>query len=337
MEDRMRYEEELKGLRSIIENQKKNIEAIKSEANEEHSKCKETIQQQKIDIESVLKEANSLKIEIGELKKKHKELEDKHEHFVGEMKDKIECPVCLDVPRIGPVPVCPNGHFVCMKCKTESCPTCRVIMGDGKSLLAVTIIENIEYKCKFDDCEDYFTVDKLEDHYKDCYHRIVSCPADSCREQVGLSKLIDHLIEENCSYDSALKRVENNSLVKDKFTMKEAMRSIPTIEWKLTIYTYEDVDFAILLKKQDGLYYFSMVMFSSEDECSKYKVEMTVHDRDSTDVSFNFIGTPCSIDGDKIKLKYLGLAVTSNGIEKVLRAKSNNTFEFSLTFSIKKK
>ena len=28
----------------------------------------------------------------------------------------IECPVCLTLPRAGPVPCCANGHFVCSPC-----------------------------------------------------------------------------------------------------------------------------------------------------------------------------------------------------------------------------
>ena len=46
--------------------------------------------------------------------------------LIQKLKDKLECPVCLDVPRNAPVPVCLNGHFVCQKCKRDSCPSCRI-------------------------------------------------------------------------------------------------------------------------------------------------------------------------------------------------------------------
>merc|ERR1719154_873623 len=74
---------------------------------------------------------------------------DKRNQILNQMKDKVECPVCMEVPRSGPFPVCPNGHFVCKKCKTESeseaCPTCRVPMGNRKSLLASIVIDNIKH------------------------------------------------------------------------------------------------------------------------------------------------------------------------------------------------
>ena len=76
----------------------------------------------------------------------------KYEELVRKLRDKVECPVCFDVPKSAPVPVCPNGHVVCVKCVREVCPTCRVRMEDGTSTLAVTVIENIEHTCEHEDC-----------------------------------------------------------------------------------------------------------------------------------------------------------------------------------------
>ena len=49
-----------------------------------------------------------------------------------EMKAKMECPVCLNIPKEGPVPCCPRGHLVCTTCfekikegQRRDCPTCR--------------------------------------------------------------------------------------------------------------------------------------------------------------------------------------------------------------------
>ena len=48
---------------------------------------------------------------------------------VGTLRKRVECPVCLEIPRSGPVFVCKNGHFVCQKCKRGgNCPTCREVM-----------------------------------------------------------------------------------------------------------------------------------------------------------------------------------------------------------------
>merc|ERR1719470_221816 len=63
----------------------------------------------------------SLQLEVDAGKTIYKELQDKHDKICNQLKDKLECPVCLEIPRTGPVYICPNGHFVCKK--TEACPT----------------------------------------------------------------------------------------------------------------------------------------------------------------------------------------------------------------------
>merc|ERR1719154_1055879 len=126
---------------------------------------------------------------------------DKRNQILNQIKDKVECPVCMEVPRSGPFPVCPNGHFVCRRCKTGACPTCRVAMGNGMSLLAGIVVDNIKHGCRFVDCEESFAVDKVEDHEKICQHRIVSCPHDLCKEKFALSNVLKHLqfSEQKCA------------------------------------------------------------------------------------------------------------------------------------------
>ena len=88
----------------------------------------------------------------------------KYEDLVKKLRDKVECPVCFDVPRKAPVPVCPNGHVVCVRCARAECPTCRVKMERGTSTLAVTVIENIDHQCDHEGCDASFPLASLEEH-----------------------------------------------------------------------------------------------------------------------------------------------------------------------------
>merc|ERR1712059_36242 len=128
---------------------------------------------------------------------KHKGLAKKQEDFVQLLRDKVECPVCLDVPRSFPIPVCPNGHVVCSKCVKKECPTCRVKMWYGKSTLAVAIIENIDHECEHEGCQDRFQFWELDSHGKTCDFRLVGCPGLTCDEKITLSSLPTHM--ESCS------------------------------------------------------------------------------------------------------------------------------------------
>jgi len=224
--------------------------------------------------------------------------------IVEKLKDQIECPACMEIPRV--------GHLVCQECKRDTCPTCRVDMGTGKSFLAKTIIENIEHQCKFHDCEEYFPVDTIEKHIKVCQLRTVSCPHQSCNAEVALSKILDHLNKEDCCYDTAPVRIEKYPYVQTiQFTVDE-----DDDIWKLSTYFFEDVNICILIEKHAGLYYFCCLMFSSEDECAMYEIEMGVHEEGSTRTNsvgcHKFVGRPLSIDSDKEGFLHFGLLVSQS-------------------------
>ena len=52
----------------------------------------------------------------------------KEEGRVDQVVGALTCPVCLELPRHLPVPVCHNGHTVCLTCSRNGlgqCPVCR--------------------------------------------------------------------------------------------------------------------------------------------------------------------------------------------------------------------
>ena len=57
----------------------------------------------------VIEKGLKLQIENGE--NQRKQLIAKH-ITLEKLKENVECPVCMEIPRAGPMFVCPNGHFV---------------------------------------------------------------------------------------------------------------------------------------------------------------------------------------------------------------------------------
>ena len=113
----------------------------------------------------------SLKSEASLTKEELLEEVQEFRTMMREVRAKMECPVCLTIPRNGPPPCCPRGHIVCTGCFEQireghgGCPTCREPMGEGKSLLGIVRLficpgKNIQCKEKlpfFDiDSEVYF-------------------------------------------------------------------------------------------------------------------------------------------------------------------------------------
>jgi len=282
-----------------------------------------------------------LKLEIENEKREMKEVVERHNKIFEKFKETLECPVCMEIPRSGPVFVCPNGHFVCKKCKTGSCPTCRASMGNGKSLLAITVIENIDHKCRFVECEELFAREKLDNHEKICKHRIVKCPYSECKVEMALSKLLDHLGKKTCCFrlkpsviDVSSKTGKSNFNIV-KFSSIENQGTC----WKVDTFSYRGTSFAICPQKIGNCYYFTMVMFESKEVCSKYKIEIEVHERGlsrhDSDVGIRFRGNPCSIDEDKALVKYRGVSVHQEVMKTM--PKRNEDLPFTLSFSFSEK
>ena len=149
--DNLRMEVETKK-----ENLKKKVVTLAVQELEMKKKLEELNDERKVLRSEILKEQGEKYLCENKMKKQSE--------FCQQLTNKMECPICHEVPHHGPVPVCPNGHVVCTTCKTELCPTCRQPMGAGKSILANLVLEHVEKKCKFVCCDEELVLVKLDQH-----------------------------------------------------------------------------------------------------------------------------------------------------------------------------
>ena len=71
-----------------------------------------------------------------------------------DLKDLLECPVCLRVPRSSPIYQCARGHVVCSECRPNvtTCPQCRdPLVGNIRSLISEKMLEKLPCVCKYTD------------------------------------------------------------------------------------------------------------------------------------------------------------------------------------------
>ena len=61
-------------------------------------------------------EKNELEAKLRKLENEKVKLEDAKNKLEAKLRKLVECPVCLALPRKGPVPCCANGHVVCSPC-----------------------------------------------------------------------------------------------------------------------------------------------------------------------------------------------------------------------------
>jgi len=262
----------------------------------------------------------------------------KQDEMLRQVSDKIECPVCMEMPRSGPVPVCPNGHFVRKTCKADSCPTCRTAMGDGgKSLLATTILEKSEHNCKFENCDKKFPLADIEKHEEVCVFRAVNCLHQMCNARVSLLTLSDHLFKSKQCWQ--LERLSENSedWSTRTFTINQEIQAAPSISWLVSMYSFSGEVFAVFPNKCGGQFYIQVVMFADKNECSKFRFEVVVHEEGTTvsdsRLAVRFDGEPLSIDLKKGDLNLFG---TSEKLMVKLLEKSKNKTMFNLSFKILK-
>jgi len=253
---------------------------------------------------------------------------------VNTLKNQIECPVCLEVPRKGPVFACPNGHLVCQRCKQDTCPTCMEDVGDNKSLVALSVIENILHDCKFVECEGEFSLKDVEEHEKVCDHRIVACPYGQCDQMVALSKLVFHLGKNACASNRVPIVVESYGEKTFNLSILEKLQN-PHISWKMTTY-YHERHFLVLKVNKIGEYWrFVIVMLESLEVCSKFNIEIEVHETNScpdTRLNARVRCQPCSVDQTPAEMEGFGLYVPHKFMMKMMLKEDSFKFTVSLSF-----
>ena len=93
------------------------------------------------------------------------------------------------------------------------------------------------------------------------------------------------------------------------------------------IYAFAGEIFGVFPLKSDGHFYFVIIMFASENECSKFKFEMIIHEHGKGFLEFEntvkFSGSPLAIDVKKEELKLYGAS------DKLMTKMLKNTVSFS--------
>lgn len=122
----------------------------------------------------------------------------------------LECPVCMETPRAGPIYSCRKGHIICRLCqpKISQCPTCRDKFIDCRSLIAekllTSTLKDTPMQCRYhlQGCVFQDLVISLPEHEASCMYRTVKCPANhrgACFWEGSLNKLIQHVIQKKCA------------------------------------------------------------------------------------------------------------------------------------------
>lgn len=91
------------------------------------------------------------------------------------LKELLECPVCLKLPRKAPIYQCKGGHCLCKDChgRLTECPLCKRPRGEIRNLVFEQCLTMMSHECKFADYGCLFEdiIEALECHEQDCRYR----------------------------------------------------------------------------------------------------------------------------------------------------------------------
>ena len=105
LDDLKNQQDEIKRLKEVVKKQEKMLASENKTLSE---------------MRKMLASKNKKLLEMEESKNKVErekiKVEDEKIRFEAKLQKLVECPVCLTLPRNGPVPCCANGHLVCSPC-----------------------------------------------------------------------------------------------------------------------------------------------------------------------------------------------------------------------------
>ena len=114
-----------------------------------------------------------------------------------ELKEGLECPVCLQLPQQTPIYQCENGHIVCKNChqKLVNCPQCRRPLGKNRNLFAENFLVYFMKPCPFSKhgCQQKFLPDMAKGHQKSCRYREIVCFVPFCKQRISVNLIKKHL------------------------------------------------------------------------------------------------------------------------------------------------
>ena len=192
-------------------------------------------------------------------------------------------------------------------------------MGQGKSLLALTVIKNAQHECKFQGCNMKLMFATIKEHEEKCIFRLVLCPGDNsrCRAMIPLCGVLNHVEHcPECKWPP--KQVLDEEEIRHAIKVKGCTVGRPrkNYGWSTKVMQLNLGPFFFFARfvKKEGNYIVDVVMKGSQEECEGFMVEASMVNVESDKAVFKASFQPRPMT-DKNEAIYC-LSVPEKGMSK---------------------
>jgi hypothetical protein len=251
---------------------------------------------------------------------------------IDSLKEILECPVCNEVSRNGPIHQCKNGHIVCNRCnpklQNDLCPTCRDPIV-GRAMNIEKLLDLIPNPCKYSEsgCKTELVPSLLRNHENNCETKLLHCPRLFCTTKILPKYLDQHLIvAANCKVIKMSNHATSSLYVSDDiFTKKKLQSWVPGL-----IHQFGQTFFTEVLRTEYGNWIFWIYFLGSENEAKNYNYKITICNSDET-VQSIYSGQVISMRRhlEAILKRPNGLILSDEMVKKYLE-NSHLTFKITL-------
>jgi hypothetical protein len=221
------------------------------------------------------------------------------------LKQHLECPVCITVPRSAPVFQCNNGHIACEQCYARLiiCPSCREVLPKPgrRNLVAENVIEacNFDFPCSNvkTGCGHAAKRSSIGAHEAECPWRLVPCPDTLCQKMISLKVLQEHRADKHCVSDAAVFDDGDEQRADDEGKDDRGCERVQSVRWNWSPYLdkssvhyvpasvkFDGNIFFLMMNKKSELFHMWLAVASGEREANKYRVDLSL-DGPQTSVS----------------------------------------------------
>lgn len=191
-------------------------------------------------------------------------------------------------------------------------------MGQGRSLLALTVVKNARHECGHQGCNVKLNFDQIKDHEeKKCILRPILCPGKgtNCKVMVPFCTVLTHV--QTCTDCRWPPRVQvdgerlflNHNIMMDSLVRPERVSS-----WSTKVIQLEGSFFFVRSEKREGNYIVDVVMKGSQEDCENFMVEASLMNAESEKSVFKSLFQPRPLSNQNEAI--YSLSVPEKGVSK---------------------